>query len=283
MDHFTRDGLHFGVTDSGGAPAGSDPHGSDPEKTAVLLHGFPQQPSAFDGLLEPLHAAGVRTLVPTQRGYTVTARPTSRRAYRSEETAADVIALIDAAGLDRVHLVGHDWGGFQGWAVAAWYPERVASLTVLSTPHPAAFSQALRHGGQARRSWYIAAFQLPLAPEVLAKRSLRKTLTDSRLPARHVDEYLRALDEPHALSGALGWYRGMPFSRRPVGRITVPTTYVWGTYDFALGRAAAERTERYVQAPYTFVELPSGHWLPETDPDAVASAILERIGSPQSD
>lgn len=275
MDHFTRDGLRFEVRDSGAESAA----------TVVLLHGFPQQPTGFDDVAERLGAAGVRTLVPSQRGYIAAARPTSRRAYRSEETAADVIALLDAAGLERVHLVGHDWGGFQAWAVAAWHPERLASLTVLSTPHPAAFSHELRHGGllrpggQARRSWYMAAFQLPLAPEVLGKRTLRRTLTDSRLPARYVDEYVRALDEPGALSGALGWYRGMPFSRRPIGRISVPTTYVWGTHDFALGRGAAERTASFVEAPYTFVELASGHWLPETNPDAVATAVLERIDS----
>lgn len=278
MDHFTRNGLRFEVRDSGVGDSGAGP-----ASTAVLLHGFPQQPSGFDGVVERLNAADVRTLVPTQRGYTASARPLPRWAYRSEETAADVIALLDAAGLDRVHLVGHDWGGFQAWAVAAWFPERISSLTVLSTPHPAAFAHALRHGGtrpggQARRSWYMAAFQVPLAAELVAQRTLRRALTDSRLPARFVDEYVRALDDPRALSGALGWYRGMPFSRRPIGRITVPTTYVWGIHDFALGRAAAERTQTYVEAPYTFVELSSGHWLPETDPDAVATAVLERIG-----
>ena len=50
-----------------------------------------------------------------------------------------------------------------------------------------------------------------------------------------------------ALTGALNWYRGIPFSTRPpVGRITVPTTYIWGRHDVALARAAAELTANYV-------------------------------------
>jgi pimeloyl-ACP methyl ester carboxylesterase len=58
----------------------------------------------------------------------------------------------------------------------------------------------------------------------------------------------------------------------------VPTTYVWGTSDPALGRAAAERTARYVSADYRFVEVAAGHWLPETCPERVAEEVLARVG-----
>ncbi len=267
MDHFERAGLRFDVLD----PIGPAP------QTAVLLHGFPQQPSAFDAVVPGLHREGVRTLVPTQRGYSATARPSSRRAYRAAETVADVIALLDAAGLAKAHIAGHDWGGSQAWALAAWHPDRIASLTVLSTPHPGAMAESLLVSDQAMRSSYMGLFQLPGFPEAALSRSLRKNLTDSRLPPAYVTEYCAAMAEPEALTGALNWYRGIPFSSRPVGRITVPTTYLWGRHDFALGRAAAERTEKYVQAPYEFRELDSGHWLPEVQPEAVTDAILARV------
>jgi pimeloyl-ACP methyl ester carboxylesterase len=269
MDRFSRDGLTFRVADEGPAEG----------EAVVLLHGWPQDGSAFAEVVPLLHASGLRTLVPTQRGYTAEARPRDRRAYRTSETASDVLALLDAAGLPQAHVVGHDWGGAQAWALGAWHPERVSSLTVLSTPHPAAMAAALVSGGQALRSWYMGLFQVPVFPELLVGRTLRRTLAGSGLPAEHVDRYVRAMAEPGALTGSLNWYRGLPFSARPaVGRVGVPTTYVWGRHDFALGRPAAERTAAYVRGPYRFVELDAGHWLPEANPEEVAEAVLARIG-----
>jgi pimeloyl-ACP methyl ester carboxylesterase len=270
MDHFVRPGLRFDVVDSGppDAPA------------VVLLHGFPQQPFSFESVASRLSAAGLRTLTPTQRGYSPTARPARRRNYRTAATAADVVALLDTAGLTHAHIVGHDLGGSQAWGVAGWHPDRVVSLTVLSTPHPAAFVKALLTSRQGLLSWYIWPFQLPALPELMAGRTLAKSLGKSGLPPEFVDRYTAALAEPGALTGALNWYRGIPFSRRPpLGQIKVPTSYVWGRHDFALARRAVELTADYVVGPYEVVELEAGHWLPETKPDAVADAILARVQS----
>ena len=217
MDHYLRSALRFDVTDSG--PADGD--------VVVLLHGFPQQPSTWVDVAERLNGAGLRTLVPTMRGYTATNRPRPRRAYATEEMAADVVALLDTAGLERAHIVGHDFGGTAAWGVAGWYPDRATTLTSVSTPHPAAFRDGLR-AGQARASWYMALFQLPGLPEALARRTLMKSLVGSGLPAESAETYAAALAEPGAWTGAFNWYRGLPFSTKPVGRIRVPTTYVWG-------------------------------------------------------
>lgn len=268
MDHFERNGYEFPVIDTGprDGPA------------VVLLHGFPQQPSGWNAVARRLNAEGLRTLIPAQRGYVATARPTRRRAYATSEVTADVIALLDAADLTSAHIVGHDWGGAQAWGVASRHPDRVASLTVLSTPHPAAFQKSVTSSNQALRSWYMGLFQLPLLPEFLARRTLTKMLTNSRLPAENVTDYVSAMAEPGALTGAFNWYRGLPFSpREPVGPITVPTSYLWGSHDFALGRRAAELTGGNVSAPYDFIELDSGHWLPEVEPEAVAAAITARV------
>lgn len=273
MDHFLRPGLRFEVVDSGPADA----------PAVVLLHGFPQQPSTFDAVAAQLNTEGLRTLIPTQRGYGRTARPTRRRDYRTAATADDVIALLDTAGLAQAHIVGHDWGGNQAWGAAGWHPDRVASLTAISTPHPAAFLKALRTSKQGLVSWYMGLFQLPALPEALAARTLPKSLRDNGLPSEFANRYAAAMSEPGALTGALNWYRGMPFSRRPpLGRITVPTTYIWGRNDFALARAAAELTADHVAGPYEMVELDAGHWLPETEPAAVAAGILARVRSTTS-
>jgi pimeloyl-ACP methyl ester carboxylesterase len=268
---FSRDGLTFDVRDEGPL---------DAERTVVLLHGFPQTVGAFDAVAGHLHDAGLRTLAPAQRGYSPGARPSARSDYRIGAIAGDVVALLDAARVDRAHVLGHDWGGMAAWAVAGLHPARVASLTVLSTPHPAALGWSFTHSGQALRSWYMAFFQLPWLPERLVAPRMGRQLRSTGLPRAAAEEYAAALASPDALAGALGWYRGMPASRKDhIGRITVPTTYVWGRHDFALGRAAAQATRRFVTAAYLFVELEAGHWLPENNAAEVAALTLDRVST----
>ncbi|WP_245562721.1 alpha/beta fold hydrolase [Nocardia araoensis] len=88
-----------------------------------------------------LAAHGVSTWAPNQRGYSAGARPDGVEAYRLAELVSDVLGLCDELALDSVHLVGHDWGAVVAWAVAARHAERVASLTAVSMPHPAAFAR----------------------------------------------------------------------------------------------------------------------------------------------
>ena len=268
MDHFLRADLRFRVVDSGPSDG----------PVAVLLHGFPQQPACYRPVADRLNAVGVRTLVPQMRGYAPAARPTQRREYRTEALVDDVLALLDADGVEQAHLVGHDWGAAPVWGMASWHPDRTASITVLSTPHPSAMLKAFRTSNQALKSWYMAFFQLPRLPEVVVRPALGRTLRQSGLPDDHIRQYVANAAEPGALTAALNWYRGLPFSRRPVGRITVPTTYIWGRNDFALNRTAAELVGDYVDGPYRFVDLDAGHWLPETEPDVVADEIAWRAG-----
>jgi pimeloyl-ACP methyl ester carboxylesterase len=200
------------------------------------------------------------------------------------ELVADVLALVDALGESRVHLVGHDWGGAVAWAFAERHPERLLGLTVLSTPHHAAMAWAMRHGDQARRSWYMAAFQVPVLPELVLRHRLRAVLRRTGLPDEDASRYAARFRLPGSARGGLAWYRALPLRRKASGhdvdrhRISTPTTYVWGRHDPALGRDAAERTREHVAADYTFIELDAGHWLPETHPQDVAHAILERRG-----
>jgi pimeloyl-ACP methyl ester carboxylesterase len=269
VDSFRRGDLTFDVRD-GGPPDG---------EPVVLLHGFPQDAAGWAPVEPLLHAAGLRTLAPDQRGYSPGARPPGRGAYRMSECVADVLALLDAAGLESAHVVGHDWGGAVAWWLASDHPGRVRTLTVLSTPHPGAMRRAWL-GRQALRSWYMLAFQLPFLPEwrLSDPRFARRVLTESGLPRDHAERYAARLAEPGTATALLNWYRAIPWSiRSPAGRSRVPTTYVWGSRDFALGRTAAEATAKFVAAPYEFVELASGHWLPETDAPEVAKTVIARV------
>jgi pimeloyl-ACP methyl ester carboxylesterase len=272
LSSFRRNGWHFDVSDSG--PSDGIP--------VVLLHGFPGSRRTWREVIPVLNASGLRTIAFDQRGYSPGARPDRRRDYRAAEVTADVLALLTASGLDRVHLAGHDWGGFVAWRFAAATPERLTGITVLSTPHPAAMLRSMLSSGQIARSAYIGFFQLPWLPEFALRGRLARLLAGSDLPEPIAEDYARFLSTPTALTSALNWYRGMwlpdrrsrPFARAP---ISVPTTYVWGRYDQALGRRAAELTRDYVHGEYRFVELDENHWLPERAPVRVAEEILAGV------
>jgi pimeloyl-ACP methyl ester carboxylesterase len=273
VDTFRRDGLTFDVRD-GGPPDGD---------AVVLLHGFPQDSTAWKSVEPLLQRNGLRTLALDQRGYSPGARPPGRTAYRLSETVADVLALLDAAGLEAAHVVGHDWGAAVGWALAGWHPDRVRSLTAISVPHPGAMARALVTSDQGLRSYYLALFQLPVLPErlILAKQGapLRRVLSRGGLPDAAVDRYVRRMREPGALTAALGWYRAMPWSaRQSVGTVRVPTLHLWSTGDAFLGRAATEDTARFVDAPYRLEVLEGvGHWIPELAADVVADLVTAHV------
>jgi pimeloyl-ACP methyl ester carboxylesterase len=262
VDRFRAGTLTFPVRD---IPAEGAAH---PGETVVLLHGFPQTADSWDALIPSLTAAGYRVLAPDQRGYAPGALAGGRRAYRMSELVSDVVALIDAADLERVHLVGHDWGGAVAWSFAAAHPERLLSMTSLSTPHTGAMVKSMVTGGQLVKSWYMLAFQLPWLPEKLlntsspaGRKRLIGTLRKSGLSRPEAEQSADALAVPGVATGALNWYRGLPFSGKGPGKVNVPVLFVWGSGDAFLGRKAAELTARYVTGPYTFVEIDGGHWI----------------------
>lgn len=283
MQTYPRDDLTFDVTDTGPTDG----------PIVVLLHGFPQDRQAWDKVTPQLVDTGFRVLAPDQRGYSPGATPRGRASYGLRELVSDVVALIDAAGADKAHVVGHDWGGAVAWQLASTHPERTASCTVLSTPHPTALLWAMRHSDQWRKSRYMAFFQLPWVAERSVLRSIPGMYVKTGMAPADAEKYADRFTTPESLTGPLNWYRSMlidqargALRRRkgagPTHRVAVPTTFVWGSRDFALGRAAAEKTAEFVSADYEFVELEgAGHWLPEVHADDVASAIIRRARSAQ--
>ncbi len=267
---YSHDGLEFDVTDTGPIDG----------EAVVLLHGFPQTAAEWDQLSPLLHEAGYRTIAPTQRGYSPGARPRGRTAYRSSKLVGDVDALIRRLDAGPVHLVGHDWGAAVAWAYAARHPERLRSMAALSVAHPGAFMRSMLSSDQARRSWYFLAFQPPRLPErLLRQRGGRsdRLLAKTGLDRAGLDRVHAEVLDTGALTGALNWYRAMPFASPSDLRlkVTVPTTLIWSDADAALGRRGCELTERYVDAPYSFHELPGvSHWIPEQAPEQTAEILL---------
>jgi pimeloyl-ACP methyl ester carboxylesterase len=107
--------------------------------------------------------------------------------------------------VQRVHLVGHDWGAAVAWRVAQQFPDRLLTVTVLSVPHPGAFMKALVTSRQRLASWYMYLFQLPRIPEWYMMRG-RETFTLSGLVksrAGHAPDYVLGEYRFEVLEGRL--------------------------------------------------------------------------------
>jgi pimeloyl-ACP methyl ester carboxylesterase len=265
--------------------------GPEGAQAVLLLHGFPQTSQAWVDQLEALGAAGYRAVAFDQRGYSPRARPPDVDAYRAPELIGDVLAVADALGMDRFHLVGHDWGGAIAWQVGGRHADRLHTLTVVSTPHPAAMGMALAGqigGDQAERSSYVQVFREPDSQDRFLENDaqiLRMVYLASGMPPGREAPYLEALGTPEALGAALNWYRAADLSLIDgLGEITSPTMYVWSTEDPALGREAAEATAQFVKGPYRFEVLEGvGHWIPEQEPARLNDLLLDHMSGDGSE
>src|SRR5579883_73173 len=253
----------------------------------LLLHGFAESFHTWHAQIAALAAAGFRAVAPSQRGYSPGARPPTNEPahYTFDILMDDAMKVAAACGATRgrFHLVGHDWGGSIAWGLADRHPERLASLTVLSRPHPNAFNRALAQpdGEQAQRSRHHRWFLEPDAgAKVLADdaRWLRERHAANGVPADATTRHLAVIGNTGGMEGALAWYRARGAIRGPLGPIRVPTLYIWGNADDTVGRVAAEGTREFVAAPYRFEVLPGGgHFVAEQFPERVSELLLAHL------
>ena len=255
----------------------------------LLLHGFAESMHCWRAQVDALGDAGYRAVAPSQRGYSPGARPdTSDTAnYHIDRLMDDAMAIVAASGYGeaRFHLVGHDWGGSIAWALADRFPARLASLTVLSRPHPNAFNRALQCPMASRRTarGITRRFSNPMPP-----MSCWPTTPDgcasgwrrTAFPPPRSRQHLAVLGNKDAMEAALAWYRARGAIRGPLGPIRVPTLYIWGDADDTVGRAAAEGTVDFVAAPYRFEVLPGvGHFAADQAPDRVSELLLAHVAA----
>ncbi|MEU0401353.1 alpha/beta fold hydrolase [Streptomyces sp. NPDC006197] len=253
------------------------------EGPAVLLvHGFPDSHHLWRHQVAALTAAGFRCVAPTLRGFGASDRPEGGpEAYHPGKHVGDLVELLARLDLDRVHVVGHDWGSAVAQGLAQFFPDRVRSLSVLSVGHPA----SIRSAGweQRQRSWYMLLFQLAgLAEDWLARDDFAglRDMLGEHPDAEAVIEALRA---PGALTAALNIYRaGAPAealfgAEAPVVPLpeSVPVMGVWSTGDRFLTERSMSGTEQYVSGGWRYERVEdAGHWLQLDQPEKVNELLL---------
>ena len=250
--------------------------------TLLMLHGWPDTSALWDDVTPGLVAAGYRVCAPDLRGCGQSTKPTEVERYAMHHLVGDVAALVEALGVERVTLVGHDWGANLAWAVAAYRPELVERLVVLSVGHPTSFRSAGLD--QQVRSWYTLLF----AVEGLGERFLRKNDYEAMrtwLGHPRVDAVIEELERDGQMSSHLLWYRAnLPpesFVADPpvLPPVLAPTLGVWSSGDHALSERQMTGSKDYCANGFEFLRLEGyRHWLPLEAPGVVVEAVLGFLG-----
>jgi pimeloyl-ACP methyl ester carboxylesterase len=252
----------------------------------VLLHGFPEFWYSWRRQIAPLAQAGYHVVAPDMRGYDLSDKPQSWRAYDTGLLADDIAGLVRSFGEQSAIVVGHDWGAAVAYTVAMRHPDVVRRLAILNVPHPTRMLEGFKTLKQLRKSWYMFFFQIPRLPEHLiarddfsfAKHSLRSDSKDA-FTDEDLERYVEAWSQPGALTGMINYYRAA--LRRSPGKtlalmkpIEAPTLVIWGMLDRHLGSELAEPAPEWV--PNVRVEriAEATHWVQHDAPERVNELLL---------
>ena len=252
----------------------------------LLLHGFPEFWRGWHRQIEPLADAGFRVIVPDQRGYNLSSKPTGVASYAISELVSDVITIADQLGREKIFLAGHDWGAAVAWSAALLHPERIAKLGILNVPHPSVMRRFLSSNlRQLRRSWYMFFLQVPWLPEALFRARNFKLGTSALLRSSRPDtfsekdltQYRAAWSQPGALTAMMNWYRAA-FRHRPRiadRTVHVPTRILWGERDAFLLAEMAQASLRYCDNADLFTFADASHWLQHEQPVRVSELLID--------
>jgi pimeloyl-ACP methyl ester carboxylesterase len=273
-------GARFHVVEAGTGPL------------VLLLHGFPESWEAWRFQLPALAAAGFRAAAMDLRGYGESDKPP--RGYDPATLAADVAGVIRTLGRRDAVLVGHGWGGYVAWAVAALRPDCVRALCAVAAPHPLALLASAYRSSAATAISHLLAMQLPWLPERRIRRAdyIERHLSSWAAPgsdfptADVVQRYRAALafwPSPHCALEYHRWFvrsrlraDGRAFKaalRPPVG---APVLQITGAADQAVPRSAVTKTAKTVSGSYQLSELAgAGHYPHEEVPGAFTRVLVE--------
>jgi pimeloyl-ACP methyl ester carboxylesterase len=268
-------GLEFHVAEAG-----------EGEDVVVCLHGWPQHWYEWRHLMPALAGAGHRVLAIDLRGFGWSEAPPD--GYEKENMADDVLAVLDELGLERVKLVGHDWGGWIGFLLALKAPERFERYLALNILHP--WVQTRDMAPHLWRFWYQWMISSPglgyrlhrsgrFVPRVLVGGSTVKDVWDEETIAAFSDTF----EEPERARAAVQVYRvfnlkeirGIARGGYFEQRLTVPTLMLFGEDDFVLRPQLLDGYEKHADDMRVELVPGCGHFIADERPDLVAERAVE--------
>ena len=247
----------------------------------MIVHGFPDHAWGLAPTARLLAAAGFRSICPALPGYWPSA-PVPYGDYGPGAVGADLLAVLDALELERVALVGHDWGAELGYPLVAAAPERFSAFVSLATPHPAGYAVRRSNFTELGTAWYaiFLAFA-PGAAEVARQAPWLTALMHSWSPGLHRRDWpqvLALLEQPGVMEAICAYYRAN--LEAPPARPVVPisTTIIHGGQDGCISTLAYRDLERFFPAGLRLHFLPDvGHWPHLEAPETVIGHIVTAL------
>ena len=268
MRRIQGDGIELAVRDEGeGAPV-------------LLLHGFPDTSQLWRHQIAALTGAGMRAIAPDLRGRGQSDRPPAVEDYALRRSVADAVAILDALGIERADVVGHDFGAAVAWLVATAHPERVRRLAVMSVGHPNTAAQ--RTIRQREAAWYQLLFQFEGVAEELLRRDDWRLAREWLRNDGDVEHCLDELSHPGALTAGLNWYRanlhprGELRQRPPLPPVGADVLGLWSSRDHYLTEDPMIASGEHVAGRWRYERIDdASHWMQLDAPERVNALLLE--------
>ncbi|MBV8813435.1 MAG: alpha/beta hydrolase [Verrucomicrobia bacterium] len=249
-------------------------------RPVLLLHGWPDSADLWRKQIQFLVKNGFRAIAPDLRGLGRSDRPEGVAAYSLQNALSDVVGILDALGIDKADMIGHDWGAAVAWFMAAAHPDRVHKLVVLSVPHPLA-PRTLR---QQEMAWYQLFFQFEGIAEAWLRHDNWALLRELTRGNGDIDRYISDLSRPGALTASLNWYRANLAPRLPglvpnLPPVEAPTLGIWSTNDHYVDGERMKKSDRFVKGPWRYEQIDgASHWIPLDAPDRLNQLLIEWLG-----
>ena len=248
---------------------------------AVLVHGFPDHPIGLLSTAAELSRHGFRCICPALPGYWPSS-PVPDGDYGVEAVGDDLIAVLDALELERVPLVGHDWGAEIGYPLVARAPERFSCLVALAAPHPAGYALRRTVFAELKTAWYaIFLAYAPGAAEVAAQPAWLTALVQSWSPAFHWEQWPAvrdAISRRDVMEAVCAYYLANLSTSLPHPRVRTPTTIIHGAQDGCIHPVAYENLEGWFEAGLRRHLIPeAGHWPHLERPSETLAFVVEAL------
>ena len=243
--------------------------------TIVLLHGFPEFWYSWKKTMNEL-AGSYRLIVPDQRGYNISDKPSEIASYESATLVSDISHLISKVSEDPVVMVGHDWGGPIAWGTTHDNPDMVRLMISANGPHPDIMTNLLlTDPEQQEASSYMDWFIQEDTEETLINNdcAMLDSFFDGVLDEEEREVYHEAWLQEDAIKSGLNWYRAnLAENGAMISDVTidVPTLVLWGLADTALLPQQLDGLDAY--APDIEVVTYEGvsHWIEHEIPTEIA-------------
>lgn len=263
----------------------------------LILHGFPDKASSWKKLGQYLTELGHDVVVPSLRGYYPSYSPEAVADYDLNFLSEDILGILSYLEIEKVIIVGHDWGGVLAWHFSHLYPNRIERLVTISVPHPLTFKNLLsRDPRQWIKSWYIFFFQLPTFGEYflaknnfkLLKEALKKGLGTYRFSDAELLEFEKSWKDSHQLKTMIHWYRALKINFDTSGyhELTAPVLQIVGSEDPFFVTSAFSKKSVLVKQLETVKMEKCGHWPHFENPNELRKVMIDFLkkeeGSPLS-